>query len=420
MLIILILALSRCVCLSQEVDHFKEYGLFFNHNCEIEYSNQTKIGKKSYVYGNNVNLRSDSSLNSDVVETLNQGESIEVLYSTRNYAYKIKEHGEPWLKIKTKQGKIGFVYGALIAKNYLNYDLNKNGVKELILLGNDFLNPPNATIKIFEKGKLIVVKKIESLCIDTHCESLVMLRIIKDTKLSNKEIIEAGTGSNYCRASWTSNFLCFQNDDLEILFSEHLGYGKNTRILFPSDKGGVKNHIIVEKDVQSGNSFKRICNVKRSFRLENETIRDIGFDLDLKDDLVRVDIEVGDTLNTNQFYNNVRNKNIIKPLQLEKILSVDNGIFIIDESKNTLLLGDYTNEGESIELNVLVFDKQDYTIKTEQRIAKESAWEHGYINMFSIYKGEFLFDIIKTSGNKDFGDYSEWKRDTTVTHFQIN
>jgi len=267
------------------------------------------------------------------------------------------------------------------------YDLNGNGIKELILLGNDFSNPPNAAIKVFEAGKLIISKKIESVCIDTHCETLVLLRIIKDKNLSNKDIIEVGTGTNFCREFWESTYLTYQNDDLELLFSEKMGYAGYTRVLFPSDKDGIKNHLIVERSIHSRYTSKKICEITRRFQLVDEEIINMGMESDLKENLVRLTLEVGDTLNTHLFYENLKNNKLISSSQLEKILSAK-GLFIIDETKNTILLGDLLGE-------------------------------HGYADMFSIYKGELQFETIAKNASRDFGDYSEWKIDTTITNFQI-
>jgi len=197
-----------------------------------------------------------------------------------------------------------------------------------------------------------------------------------------------------------------------------MGYAGYTRVLFPSDKDGIKNHLIVERSIHSRYTSKKICEITRRFQLVDEEIINMGMESDLKENLVRLTLEVGDTLNTHLFYENLKNNKLISSSQLEKILSAK-GLFIIDETKNTILLGDLLDKGENIELNFIALNKKDYSIKKEQKAAKELAWEHGYADMFSIYKGELQFETIAKNASRDFGDYSEWKIDTTITNFQI-
>ena len=232
-LIYVLVVFAASNCISQNKDHYKKYGLFFNHACENIYSTASKLNETSYVFADNVNLRLDSTQNGKILEKIKQGDKVEVLDFTTSYTYKISGHGEPWIKIKTENENIGYVYGALITKNYLKYDLNKNGIEELILLGNDFTNPPYGRLKIIENQELLANQTIDSICIDANCETLVMLRILKDPSLSNKEIIEIGTGSNYCQSVWTSNYYYYNNQHkLDKLFVETIGGRFNTSVFY--------------------------------------------------------------------------------------------------------------------------------------------------------------------------------------------
>jgi len=406
--------------MAQESDHFSRYGIFLEHECESIYSSGLKIHGVNYVFANNVNLRSDSTKNGKILEVLKQGDQIEILYTTVNYAYKIRGHGEPWIKIKTKKGNVGYVYGAMIAKNYLRYDFNENGIEEIILLGSDFGNPPNGKLKIIENGKLLIKEQIDSICIDRHCETLVMLRILKDEYFANREILEIGTGANFCRPVWTSHYYYYHENKIQKVFVEKMGGQRKTTVVFPSDKGGRKNRIIVKKEVNELNLFGRICGFEKIYTLERAEILGPEYKSDLKTNLVELNLNVGDTIKAELFYRNKKENTLISSNDLKKVINSDNGLLKIAETDDLYLLGKYEDEeGEVVRIDMFVLRKSDFAIMNIKRAVKKTAWEHGYVNMYSIYKGNWEFETVKLSGARDFGDYRTWERDTVRTNYRL-
>lgn len=263
------------ICTAQDLGQKNAFGVFFEHECSSIPSAISQVGNISYVFGKNVNLRSDSSLNGKVLEKLDEGDELKIISYTQNYAYEIEGHGEPWIQVKTSKGNIGYVYGALVAKNYLIYDLTKNGFKELILLGNDFTNPPYGQLKVFGAGELLMTEKIDSICIDTHCETMVMMRVLVDQKLSNKEILEIGTGSNHCSSIWTSTYFDISKGKIVKIFTKTILKSSSSffdKIVFPSDVDGIDGAITIMKckSFREKKKWLSECSLLRSYKLVDD------------------------------------------------------------------------------------------------------------------------------------------------------
>ena len=68
-----------------------------------------------YVWVDNLRMRLEPDTKSDVVTELKEGQAIVFLEEKSNFTQKItlrgKQYDEPWLKVKTKDNKIGWVYG---------------------------------------------------------------------------------------------------------------------------------------------------------------------------------------------------------------------------------------------------------------------------------------------------------------------
>ena len=65
------------------------------------------------------------------------------------------------------------------------------------------------------------------------------------------------------------------------------------------------------------------------------------------------------------------------------------------------------------------------TIKNCELVSKiaigfGSAWEHGNKTTKSVIHDNMTIDKISYSASRDWGDYTEWKYDTTITRYKIN
>lgn len=263
----------------QERNLLKNTTMFFNHESEIILGERIGEGLISYINGNNVNLRKDSFLSAEIIEKLSLGEEIKILEIYYTHIVQIFGHGESWVKVRSKGGIVGYIYGALISKSHIKYDLNKNGVEELILLGNEFMNPPNGIIKIIENSTLIQVIKIDSLCLDRHCISSQILRIIKDPKLSSIEILEVGSGINSCSTIWRSSYFYMSNYELTKIFDKKTvinNSGYLDQVVFPSDPNGIEGEIIIRKCIpfnKNGEQFHN-CSTVKSYNLISKVFRE--------------------------------------------------------------------------------------------------------------------------------------------------
>ena len=86
---------------------------------EITKQNKTML----YAWVNNLRLRESSSSTSKIIKELSEGDALEYLNEKSDFTQKVNLRGtqfdEPWLKVKTETGEIGWVYGGGV-KPYKN------------------------------------------------------------------------------------------------------------------------------------------------------------------------------------------------------------------------------------------------------------------------------------------------------------
>ena len=260
--------------IAQNIETINIYGLFYKHQCKTTVAYQElKKHQTAYSIADQVIVRSDSSLNGNVLEKLALAEAVEVLDWTVSYQYEVNGHGDRWVKVKTQKGITGFVYGVLLAKVFLKYDFNKNGASDLILLGSDYQSSSNAVLKVVENGRLIANMQVADVYVDANSETFAMLRIIDDPGLQGSLILEAAAGSNFCATIWQSAFYYWQYDMKEI-FNVLIRHNKSDSfdfIIFPSDHNGQKNQIIIHECVLEniGTNEEFICRNKSIYSLVN-------------------------------------------------------------------------------------------------------------------------------------------------------
>ncbi len=248
-LFILLLTLSKTVAQIPESPNI--YGMFYKHNCKTVSSyGIEKKGEYVYIFADSVHLRAGRTVHSKSLTWLHVGQKVKVLDWTQRYDYEVSGHKDSWYKVQTEDGQRGFVFGSLLSKGFLTYDLDKDGQKELIMIGSDFHHPKHSCLRIMQAHNLLTDMRVDSTCLDADCENLPMLRIIKDPKLANQIVIEVSAGSNFCGSYWRSTYFYWTNNQLNHIFSVDVAQYKNDPFLatrFPSDAGGVRNQIVVHK-----------------------------------------------------------------------------------------------------------------------------------------------------------------------------
>lgn len=226
---------------------------------------------KAYLYADRVNLRAEPSLNSKTVTELPITQEITILSKSSK---KLNLNGDEnyWYQIKTVDPKTekrveGFVWGALLSLLAFPANLDDDLEKEWILVNlektaRDSSESKVYEIKIVDEGKLIISKKF------TLQDS--MMGSLMDGKLVNKvnefKLISLGFSANMCSTINGGNvFFTFKNDELNYGFTTMLGsdsgvFYRENEIRYPNDKGGRKNHIIVNTVIKELNNNEQWSN----------------------------------------------------------------------------------------------------------------------------------------------------------------
>ncbi len=76
------------------------------------------------------------------------------------------------------------------------------------------------------------------------------------------------------------------------------------------------------------------------------------------------------------------------------------------------------DEVEYISYSIYVINNSKLTGKLI--VAESTTWEHGNTETKSIISNDSLITKIKITASKDWGDYSQWKRDTIIEKYLIN
>jgi hypothetical protein len=86
------------------------------------------------------------------------------------------------------------------------------------------------------------------------------------------------------------------------------------------------------------------------------------------------------------------------------------------------IIGFLEDEGEYVGVYIYSIDKMTCEILGRAIIAEETFWKNGYNESFAIIETDFTLKKIKRVGTKDWGDYTKWKKDATITliKFELN
>jgi hypothetical protein len=117
---------------------FTAINLFSNEYAEPIYDyGKYKIGAIVPLFGDNVNIRKSASLKSPVLDRLPISSQVKILAQTGS-SMTLSGYKENWYHIqymaKGQTGK-GYIWGGLLAKAWIEKDLNGNGKKDWMLMG---------------------------------------------------------------------------------------------------------------------------------------------------------------------------------------------------------------------------------------------------------------------------------------------
>lgn len=129
-----------------------------------------------------------------------------------------------WLKIKGKDAKgktfHGYVKGAQLAKTWSFIDLNKDGKKELVMLGISSIKRQQMTdikaeLRIVQNKKLRYQKIVPGLCVFEECNSMALIRQVPH---NHTIILEASTISLGCWTAIEKTYFLWNGNSLDLIY----------------------------------------------------------------------------------------------------------------------------------------------------------------------------------------------------------
>ncbi len=163
-----------------------------------------------YAFLEGAPVRNQPHREAERVATLSLGQPI------RNIAYadyqvpqdKVNGYYDFWHKVRYRDARSGamrkgYVWGAHIAKAWVEEDLTNDGHPELLMMGissrprakgEDFMGE----IRIVQSGSLLARKEIPRLCVFEACDVSTLLRVIRNERLMGIPVVEISTMAIGC------------------------------------------------------------------------------------------------------------------------------------------------------------------------------------------------------------------------------
>lgn len=233
---------------------------------EFTYQEFSEFNKdrKEFVIDDHVNIRNEGSTNSTVIDQLNAGDQVYVI-DTPDAWLKVEGVYAPWYKIKYVKNnteKTGYICGKFISYKWLISDIDNDGTDEIIVTvyaqnykdqtapwGENYNDFKSYIYKVFYIKNATVFNMSEVLnkkhSMDEDIKIIADKNFIPEVKILNRELF-AGIGGSYSKNERLFYFM----DNTWNLIGEFSSYGDEeseltSEIIYPSDKGGEMNTIIV-------------------------------------------------------------------------------------------------------------------------------------------------------------------------------
>lgn len=238
-----------------------------------------KKGSDLYVFGNEVNIRKDSTINSAVLGQVNIGDTVKVVDWVGHQGFDWQGYQAVWYKVKYRH-LTGYIWGEWIARDWKWADIDTDGIEELLLLGTSGKEVKgykmNAEIRILKNQQLFSSIVIDSLGLGTYSETTPILRIVQDEQLNDGlPIVEASIYLSFCAEEYKKAFFYWNGKSLNPFFKGHFGRYKDSKFnksVYPSDSNGKANQILIQectcKGPENGSDIWD-CLTTRSFQFEN-------------------------------------------------------------------------------------------------------------------------------------------------------
>ena len=211
-----------------------------------------------YIFKDKVNLRTKPSLNSKVLTEMSIGEEVEFIEELKKEE-KINGISSNWYKVHYKKLE-GYIWGGMFAKAVVEDKTNQTKV----LIGissvsepdlNSGMNDPlkNLEAKLIKNNKLISQIKFKSIDNQSLEYPSIKLEILNKKGFEPAiKLIRLGMPRNCCGCDGGDIILILHNNKLIYGFrtldlGEAGSWHVNSSIIFPNDKGGKQNQIIVKE-----------------------------------------------------------------------------------------------------------------------------------------------------------------------------
>lgn len=242
-MLIIVFSLSM-IPISAEVSP-KEYSI---------YTFTFKEGTETYLFGDKVNIRNQPKMSSKVRAVLPIGTKIKITQKTSNFSV-INGYKEFWYKISYAKNRSGYVWGGLIAMNYL-----PDGDYLILTSVNSFKKKEGlrGECRLVKKNRLLSSVKITPHYFDLGDPPTYGYRVLSKLHSDAKgledldSVAEIEFQYEACGYPNGSVFLGRKKDQLVFLvkttsIAEAGVFHIDDEIYFPEDKGGIKDAIVIIK-----------------------------------------------------------------------------------------------------------------------------------------------------------------------------
>lgn len=211
---------------------------------------QHEIGKTSLLFGDNVNIREQTSTNAKIVDKLPIATAVIIIENTK-IPLTLNGYNDYWYKIEYSAGKQGYVWGGLLAKSYTNLNNGLKIVAGIVKTDKDsktmqarLVNDDNNTILSsydFEPIELGFEGNTFNYC--TYAKQLNAAGLTPPI-----DLVELNFTYGACDYPNGNVYLVIQHNTIKKAFqtlwsSNEMG-GLHIELILPSSKNGIPNKII--------------------------------------------------------------------------------------------------------------------------------------------------------------------------------
>ena len=110
----------------------------------------------------------------------------------------------------------------------------------------------------------------------------------------------------------------------------------------------------------------------------------------------------------------------IEDKAIREVTNQGDKFFKLKETNQFIAVGFLEDEGEYMHIYAYSINKETCEVLGKVQLAEETVWEHGYKDASSVFQDEISLIRSKNTGARDWGDYSQWSRDTMITIIEFD